>query len=66
MRRHLRLAAPAWYLNELDRFTEFFAICGAMVRNSSGWLEIDLTKAPADKAAEYTALKSRGYAMGWE
>jgi len=63
---HLRLAAPAWYLNDLDKFTAFFAACGCMVRNSSGWLEIDLSKAPADKAAEYTALKSRGYSNGWE
>jgi len=30
MTRHLRLAAPAWYLNDLDKFTAFFAACGLM------------------------------------
>jgi hypothetical protein len=61
----LQLEAPAHYVADLRKMNEFFAACGAITRDSTGWQGIDTSKAPADAVEMYGRLLSMGYAKGW-
>ena len=61
----LQRAAPVHFVNDLRRYTELFAACGAITRDDSGWQGIDTTKAPADAVAAYGQLLQLGYSRGW-
>lgn len=61
----LQLEAPAHFVADINKMTHYFAACGAITRDESGWQGIDTSKAPADAVTAYSKLLSVGYARGW-
>jgi hypothetical protein len=61
----LQLEAPAHFVADLTKMNHFFAACGAITRDESGWQGIDTSKAPADAVESYTRLLAKGHRKGW-